>query len=174
MDQILDGLIDADELREQVIERAAEKVIAHWRPPADDEGRQRFDQTLQGRVDEMVKTEVLAVMQGPVALAIDNALEGEFQPTDPYGNPRSGPKRTLREMIALRVEEQVKLPDNRPGYSSNGRDTALSEWLTREIRERVKKQLWTDFQAIADAVSESAASAIQDNLKYLLKARVKR
>lgn len=170
----LDELIDEGELREQITERAAEKVVERWRPPTDEEERKRFDEGLQTRVDEMVKSEILATMREPVAEAIHEALNGEFQPTDVYGDPRSGPKRTLREMIAERVAEQVKLPDNRPGYNSSGRDTALSEWLTREIADKVKKQLWTDFQAIADAVSESAAEAIQGNLKSLLKSRVKR
>jgi len=171
---VLDGLIDQDDLREQIIERAAQKAIEHWRPPTDDDERGRFDKALRSRVDDMVKAEILIAMHGPVAEAITQALDGEFQPTDAYGDARSGPKKTLRELIAAHVEEQVKLPENRSGYSSGRSDTALGEWLSREVKDRVKKQLWTDFQAIADAVSTSAAEAIQSNLAYLLKKRVRR
>ena len=170
----LDELIDKDELRDQIIERGAEKALERWQPPTDEDERRRFNESLQSRVDEMVKDNILTALQGPVALAIDNALEGEFQPTNIYGEPQSGPKRTLREVIALRVEQELKLPDNRPGYGSGSRDTAFSEWLTREVKDKVKKQLWSDFQAIADAVSASAAEAIQSNLKSLIGTRVKR
>jgi hypothetical protein len=170
----LDELIDQDELREQVIERAAAMAVARWRPTDDKAQRRVYDEALQCRVDEMVKDAILADMRKPVANAIHQALNGEFQPTDAYGAPRSGPKKTLRELIAVRVEEQVKLPENRNGYSSGRSDTALGEWLSREVSEKVKKQLWADFQAIADAVSESAAEAIQNNLKYLLKVKAKR
>lgn len=171
----LDELIDQDELREQVIERAAAMAVERWRPPGEKEARARvvFDEALQQRVDEMVRDEILAGIREPVSVAIAQALDGEFQPTNAYGEPRSGPKRTLRELIASRVEEQVKLPENRSGYSSSRQDTALGEWLEREVKDKVKKQLWTDFQAIADAVSASAAESIQANLRTLLKGGLK-
>lgn len=168
----LDELIDQDELREQVIERAAAMAVERWRPPGEEKARVVFDEALQQRVDEMVKDEILAAIREPVSVAIAQALDGEFQPTNAYGEPRSGPKRTLRELIAARVEEQIKLPENRSGYSSR-QDTALGEWLEREVKDKVKKQLWTDFQAIADAVSASAAESIQANLRTLLKGRLK-
>jgi hypothetical protein len=170
----LEELIDQDELREQIIERAAEKALARWRPPEDEDGRRAFDAMLQGQADDMVTGAIEAQIREPVSEAIARALDGEFQPTDAYGGHRSGPKRTLREVIATRVEEQIKLPDNRAGYSSGRSDTALGEWLEREVKGQVKKQLWADFHAIADAVSQSAAEAIQGNLKYLLKNKVKR
>lgn len=170
----LETLIDLDELREQLIERAAQKAIERWSPPKDEEARTRFNETLGGLVEQLVKDEILTAIQEPIADAITQALDGEFQPTDAYGEPRSGPKKTLREVIAARVEEQIKVPDNRPGYGSQNRDTALSEWLTREVKDKVRSQLWADFGSIADGVMESAASAIKDNLDYIIKHKVKR
>lgn len=174
LESALGGLIDEEELREQIVERAAQKAVERWRPPQEEEAHTRFDEDLQNRVDQMVKDQILAEMQGPIKDAITQALDGEFQPTDAYGDPRSGPKRTLREMIADRVEEQIKLPNNRSGYENQRRDTALSEWLATEVKDKVRKQLWADFGAIADGVMESAAAAIKDNVDYIVKHKVKR
>lgn len=170
----IDELIDKDELREQVIERAAAMAVERWRPPGEEKARVVFDEALQRRVDEKVTNEILSAIHEPVAAAIAQALDGEFQPTNAYGEQRSGPKRTLRELIGARVEEQIKLPENRSGYSSSRQDTALGEWLEREVKDKIKKQLWANFQLIADAVTESAATAIQSNLDHLVKNRVKR
>lgn len=170
---VLDELIDPGELREQVIERAAAMAVERWRPPGEERARVVFDEALQQHVNEMVKGQILSEIREPVAAAITQALDGEFQPTDAYGDPRSGPKRTLRELIAARVEEQIKLPENRSGYSSSRQDTALGEWLSREVKKKVKERLWSDFQGIADAVSASAAESIQTNLRFLLKGKLK-
>jgi hypothetical protein len=168
----LDELIGTDELREQIVERAAEKALERWRPSGDD--KRVFDGMLQARVDEMVKDALSAEMAEPVREAIAQALDGEFQPTDAYGEPRGGSKKTLRELIAARVEKEIKLPENRNGYSSSRQDTALGDWLEREIKEKVKKQLWADFQTIADATTTAAAEAIQGSIAYLVKAKTKR
>lgn len=170
----LADLLNVEDLREQVIERAADKALEDWRPPDKDE-RAGWDARLYRRVEELFQAEVTKELKEPIANLIQEALEGEFQPTDQYGSPRHGPKKTLREMIMLRVEQEIKLPENRPRHSVGGgrSDTALGEWLSREVTKKVHDALWADFSKIADAVTEAAAAEIQKSIQYLVQNRLK-
>lgn len=169
----LSALLDTDELRAEIVERATEKVLARWTPPKDDEARERFNAELADEVQRRF-SDLLDAHLGPqVEAVIDAGLSEEYQPTDLYGTPK-GDKQTLREAIASKIERAMTVRDNRPGYHSSDREkTALEKFVDEAVHKHVREQLWKEFQGIADEVTKAAATAIHDSVRYLVENRAK-
>lgn len=168
----IEELIGADELREQIIERAAEMVLGRWHPPASEDGEARngFERDLACRVEEIFQAEVGARLGERVEAAINQALEAPFTPTNRYGErqPYAEPM-TLRDVIAKRVEEQLKVPEVGSGRGFDRADTALGKFIDEVIKKRVHDELWKQFVEVGDAIVASASAQIKTDVDYLVK-----
>lgn len=172
MSTTIESLLDTDELREQIIERAAVKVVSRWRPADDEEDQRTFDRDLETRVTAMFQEQVDSQLAERVEAAIAVALEAPFTPTDQYGSPRYGQEpMTLREVIGKRVEQQMKVPEIGHGRGLDRNDTALGKFIDEVVKKRVHDELWTQFVEVADAIVAGAAAQIKTDVDYLVKRR---
>lgn len=166
----IESLLDTDELREQIIERAAVKVVSRWRPADDEEDQRTFDRDLEARVTAMFQEQVESQLAERVEAAIAVALEAPFTPTDHYGSPKFGAEpMTLREVIGRRVEEQLKVPVISNGRGYERADTALGKFIDEVVKKRVHDELWKQFCEVSDAIVASAAAQIKTDVDYLTK-----
>jgi uncharacterized protein (DUF2267 family) len=159
--------INAEELRGEVVTAAARMLLEDCdRGDADSLYSQ-----LQGEFRAMLREEV----KPRVDEALHQAFEAEFIPTNQYGERKPGAQPiTLREYITSVVQEHIKLGDNREGYSyDRNSGNTISKWLNEEVAQHVRKELWSQYQAIADAVVERACSTIRQQTDDALKRRQK-
>lgn len=147
--------LDTDELRGEIVESAANKLLATYTEDSND--------TLYRELREKFEEQLQAAVQPRVAEALTEAFEAEFTPTNQYGEPKPGATpMTLREYIGEVVQKHIKLGDNREGYSyDRNSENTISKWLNEEVAQHVRKELWSNYQAIADAVVERACATIR-------------
>lgn len=159
--------LDTEELRGEVVTAAARMLLEDCdRGDADSLYSQ-----LQGEFRAMLREEV----KPRVDEALHQAFEAEFIPTNKYGETKVGAKpMTLREYIVEVVQENIKLGENREGYSYDSqKGNTISKWLNEEVAKHVRKELWSNYKAIADAVVERACETIRQQTNDALKRNLK-
>lgn len=108
--------------------------------------RDEFD----GSVGELFRSEVAkiaqkaapAIVEAHLNLAVDNIINGTYQPINEWGEPKGKPT-SLREMVQHRcikyLEEKVDSDGKSASYQAN---TPRAEWLAREAAKKA-----VDYQA---------------------------
>jgi hypothetical protein len=150
--------LDPDELRAEVVESAARKLLAGYVDDDKPVGKSTLADELRATFEQELRTAV----QPRVTEVLEEAFEAEFVQTDQYGDPkpRAEPM-TLREYIVNVVHEHIKLGDNREGYSYGNKGNTLSQWLNVEVAKVVRHELWDKYKQLADAVVDRATATIR-------------
>ncbi|MFH8483046.1 hypothetical protein [Streptomyces sp. NPDC018055] len=120
--------------------------------------------TLKEKVTE-IRTEEIRNRVGPM---IDKALEGEFRPTNPYGEEVGRPT-TFRELIVDEVKKAIKETPN--SYNSRDKGTVLQIAVRSEVQkllgaavaEEVAKLEETIRQQVQAGISEASIAALITN-----------
>jgi hypothetical protein len=142
---VLDLGISQAELREQVIERAAEKV----KESMTDGYHSRLDTVVQEATDKAIKTYIEKTL---VPLLQKNIEDVTFQATNQWGEKR-GEKLTFREYLVQRAEAWIREEVN---YEGKPKGTDSYSWRAHQTR-------------IAHMIHQHLHYSIENAVKEMLK-----
>lgn len=95
------------------------------------------DSELRRRATKMVEASMTKLIDERLPDVLDEVLGDEIVVTEPWGDLKF--KGTLRELIAKRAQEQLKVPDN--SYGRSHRETVLSKVVEDQIDRALQKEL---------------------------------
>jgi len=150
--------LTADDFRAQIIERAADKLLAELSGSADDEAPdiyqlfdQRMKRAIEGKMTEIVNQMARDVVEPRVAALIESMT---FQETNRYGEAQKPPK-TWREKLIEMAENWLGTTVN---YNGKTQAEDAYSWKAHSTRVvyMVEKHLQFEIQrAITAAVSDA-------------------
>lgn len=109
-----------------------------------------------GDVGRLIRKSAEEAVAVEVKDAIAKILEGEFLPTDHYGNAR-GEKITLRGLVTAAIDRWISPGDARTNYNSNNRGT-MGQLVEEVIKREAKPEIDA---AVKDAISKVSHQVTQ-------------
>lgn len=111
-------------------------------------------------VRELVRASLAASIRAQVEEVVRDAVTTSIQPTDPWGQPKSGAPTTLRELIAKEAHDWM----HKETGDYNRRRTMLQKYVGDEVDRAVKADLDEALKAaraeVTQQIKQKAAEAI--------------
>lgn len=113
-----------------------------------------------------VREERIRLVRERLAPLVEEALNGEIQKTNHYGEP-TGAKTTMRELVVAEVSRVINATGDR--YSSSDKAPLITRVVTAEVNRALTTELSDAFKAekakVVAAVRAKAADLIADAVK---------
>jgi hypothetical protein len=176
--------LTAEDLKNQIIEKAVEKLLAAYVADYDDEGepitlavsvQNQIDATIKKRTDEEIARIVGKIGEETIAPKVESLIENMmFQKSNGWGEPK-GEAKTWREMLIERADtflsEQVNINGKtqaEDSYSWRAHSTRLVHMVKGMIQFEIEREAKSAFGDMNSKIAGGVLGAVRIALNDIL------